>query len=107
MAKMRTSRISLSKAALEAVYRGAQPFDLSRDILQLGAAHQLAALSGRVIGERFADTLRGVALPAAEGAGGADKALGCDVADEFGELLFCFPAQVLGEVAQLVGQLTR
>src|SRR5438552_14615088 len=107
MAKMRTSRISLSKAALEAVYRCAQPLEPSGEILELGAPHEGAAFGGGVIGQRLAYALRRVELPAPEGTHGAGDALGGDVADDPGELLLDFPAQVLGEVAQLVGELAN
>src|SRR5437763_1332641 len=98
-----TSRASLSRPmctwAIEALYRCAQPLEPSGEILELGAPHEGAAFGGGVIGQRLAYALRRVELPAPEGTHGAGDALGGDVADDPGELLLGFPAQVLGEVA--------
>src|SRR5438067_610939 len=76
MAKMRISRKSLSKAALEAFYRGAKQLELSGEILELAAARERPALGRGEIGERFADATRGIQLPAGKGAQPAARAIG-------------------------------
>src|SRR5204863_55891 len=75
MAKIRTRRRSLNKAALETV-------DGCDELVHPG-------------GE----------LPAAEGAQRAADALARDVAEDVRELLFEIPAQAFRQVAQLVGEL--
>src|SRR5882672_5798991 len=104
---MRTSRMSLSKAALEAVDRGAQPLDLGGEVLELATAHERAAFRGGVIGQGLAHAAGRVELPACKRAYGAADTLRGHVAERARELLFSVPAQVLGEVAQLIGELAR
>src|SRR2546430_6401326 len=104
MAKMRTRRMSLSKALLDAVEGGAQPLHLGGEILQFGAAHECAALGRGVVRERLADAARRIQLPARQSARGVSDALRGDVADQARKLFLGVPAQVLGEVAQLVGK---
>src|SRR5438552_11803232 len=104
MAKMRTRRMSLSKALLEAVDGGAQPFQLGGEMLQLGSADEHAALGRRVIGERLADAARRIPLPARQRSRGVSDALRGDVAYQARELFLGVPAHVLGEVAQCVGE---
>src|SRR5436305_1865523 len=94
MAKMRTSRTSLSKAALQVIERRAQPLDLDREARQLAAAHQRIALDRGVIGERLRHALRGVNLPARKRPQHAADALGGHIAHEARELFLEVPAQV-------------
>src|SRR6266850_2667281 len=104
MAKMRMSRRSLSKTALEAIDRCAQPLQLGGEIRQLVTAHQRAAFRGGVISQRLADASRGIELPARKRAQRAADALRRHVTDHARELLFGVPPQVRGEIAQLVGK---
>src|SRR5256885_6769146 len=93
MAKMRTSRRSLSKAALQLCDGGAQPLDLDRETRQLAAAHERIALDRGVIGERLCHALRGVHLPARKRPQRAADALGGDVAHDAREFFLEVPAQ--------------
>src|SRR5512138_1219421 len=104
MAKMRTRRRSLSKAALEAVDRCAQALDFGGEALELAAPDERPTLRRGIVGERLADATRRVQLPAGECADGAADALRGRIAEHARELLFDVPAQVLREIAQLIGE---
>src|SRR5690349_9905086 len=98
MAKMRTRRKSLNKASLESLDGGAQPLEVR------GKALQLVASDEDMVGQRLGYAPRGIGLPAAEGAHGGADALGSDIPHDPRELFLEVPAQVLRQVAQLVGQ---
>src|SRR5436190_9087178 len=104
MAKMRTSRSSLSKAALQLGNRGVQPLDVGGEASELATAHERAAFGGGVIGERLRQALRGVGLPARKRPQRAADALGSDIAHDTGELLLEIPAEVFLQEAQLIRQ---
>src|SRR5258706_9688288 len=104
MAKMRTSRSSLSKAALQFSDRGAQALDVGGEAHELATAHERTALGGGVVGERLRQALRGVGLPARKRPQRAADALGGDIAHDAGELLLEVPAEVFLQEAQLIRQ---
>src|SRR5207248_206928 len=98
MAKMRTRRKSLNKAALEPIDGGAQPLELG------GEAFELVASDKSIVAQRLCHALRGIGLPPCERAHGAADALGGDVAHKAREFFLEIPAQVLRQIAQLVGE---
>src|SRR4051794_37974332 len=104
MAKMRTSRASLSKAALQVCYGGAQTLDLGREAGELATRYQGVALHSGVIGERLCHALHGVHLPARKPSQRAADALGGDVAHDARELFLEVPAQVFLQETQLISE---
>src|SRR2546421_2634373 len=107
MAKMRMRRRSLIKAPLESLYRRAQPLELGSELLELRAPYHCAALGAGIVGDGFADAAHCIALPARKRAQRAADALRRHVAEDARQLLFRIPAQMLREIAQLVGELAR
>src|SRR5204863_1641871 len=105
MAKIRTRRRSLNKAALETVDGCDELVHPGGELPELAAAQERPAIAGRVVAHGFAQAPPHVELPAAEGAQRAADALARDVAEDVRELLFEIPAQAFRQVAQLVGEL--
>src|SRR5258706_6922640 len=104
MAKMRTSRSSLSKAALQLFDGGAQALNVGGEAHELATAYERTALGSGVIGERLRQALRGVGLPARKRPQRAADALGGDISHDAGELLLEVPAEVFLQEAQLIRQ---
>src|SRR4051812_45383500 len=104
IAKMRTSRTSLSKAALHFTESGKQLLDFGREARQLAAPHERIALNRGVIGERFCHALRGIYLPARKCPQRAADPLGGDVAHDARELFLEVPAQVFLQETQLISE---
>src|SRR5258706_16456522 len=92
MAKMRTNRSSLSKAALQLFDGGAQALDVGGEAHELATAHERTAFGGGGIGERLRQALRGVGLPARKPPQRAAHTLRGDIAPDAGELLLEIPA---------------
>src|SRR5436190_22117845 len=101
-AKMRTSRSSLSKAALQLIDRSAQPLDVGGEACKLATAHERTAFGARVVGECLRQALRSVGLPARKCPQRAADALGGDIAHDTRKLLLEIPAQVFLREAQLI-----
>src|SRR4051812_10057510 len=104
MAKMRTSRSSLSKAALQFSDRGAQALDVGGEPGELTAPHERATFGRDVIAKRLRQALRDVGLPARKRPQRAADALGGDIAHDAGELLLEIPAEIFLQEAQLIRQ---
>jgi len=101
MAKMRTRRRSLIKTRdplFERGERACEPQDVGRELIELRAAHEGAALVDRVAGESIGDAQRSVALPAGEPAHGGADALSGDITEEARELFLKVGPQVPGEI---------